>query len=42
MRGTRNGVTEDGRAATVAVTALPGTGEAMQHVIDAMDTALCR
>ncbi|GAA3257258.1 serine hydrolase domain-containing protein [Nonomuraea helvata] len=39
---TRNGVTEDGRAATVAVTALPGSEKAMQHVIDAMDTALCR
>ncbi|MFG6200113.1 serine hydrolase domain-containing protein [Nonomuraea sp. JJY05] len=38
---TRNGVTEDGRAATVAVTALPPTEEAHQHVIEAMDTALC-
>jgi D-alanyl-D-alanine carboxypeptidase len=38
---TRNGVTEDGRAATVAVTALPTTEDTMQHVIDAMDTALC-
>ncbi|MFG1706997.1 serine hydrolase domain-containing protein [Nonomuraea sp. M3C6] len=38
---TRNGVTEDGRAATVAVTALPATPDTMQHVIDAMDTALC-
>ena len=38
---TRNGVTEDGRAATVAVTALPATPATMQHVIDAMDTALC-
>ncbi|MBT2232270.1 serine hydrolase [Nonomuraea sp. NEAU-A123] len=38
---TRNGVTEGGRAATVAVTALPATRDTMQHVIDAMDTALC-
>ncbi|MET9243924.1 serine hydrolase domain-containing protein [Nonomuraea sp. NPDC003709] len=38
---TRNGVTEDGRAATVAVTALPPDEEAHQHVIEAMDTALC-
>ncbi|MGW0195216.1 serine hydrolase domain-containing protein [Nonomuraea sp. NPDC003201] len=38
---TRNGVTEDGRAATVAVTALPPNEEAHQHVIEAMDTALC-
>jgi D-alanyl-D-alanine carboxypeptidase len=38
---TRNGVTEDGRAATVAVTALPPTEEAHQHVLEAMDTALC-
>ncbi|WP_113698991.1 serine hydrolase domain-containing protein [Nonomuraea lactucae] len=38
---TRNGVTEHGRVATVAVTALPSTEDAMRHVIDAMDTALC-
>ncbi|MFC4008512.1 serine hydrolase domain-containing protein [Nonomuraea purpurea] len=39
---TRNGVTEDGRAATVAVTAQSATDAATQHVNDAMDTALCR
>ena len=38
---TRNGITEAGRAATVAVTALPATPDTMRHVIDAMDTALC-
>ncbi|TYK51336.1 serine hydrolase domain-containing protein [Actinomadura decatromicini] len=46
---TRNGVTTDGRAATVAVTALPSairtTEDEMmkvhQHVVDTLDTALC-
>ncbi|MET7331759.1 serine hydrolase domain-containing protein [Nonomuraea sp. NPDC005650] len=38
---TRNGVTEDGRAATVAVTSLPADEDAHQNVIEAMDTALC-
>lgn len=38
---TRNAVTTDGRAATVAVTALPTSLEAAEHVEDAVDTALC-
>ncbi|MFI7125802.1 serine hydrolase domain-containing protein [Nonomuraea sp. NPDC050153] len=38
---TRNGVTEDGRAATVAVTSLPADEDAHENVIKAMDTALC-
>ncbi|MFG3283308.1 serine hydrolase domain-containing protein [Streptomyces sp. NPDC048111] len=38
---TRGGVTEDGRAAAVAVTTAP-TGAASQRVEDAVDTALCR
>ncbi|WP_329088735.1 serine hydrolase domain-containing protein [Streptosporangium sp. NBC_01469] len=38
---TRNGVTEDGRSAMVAVTALPGTPAVGQQVNAALDTALC-
>ncbi|NKY39574.1 serine hydrolase domain-containing protein, partial [Cellulomonas septica] len=41
---TREGVTTDGRAASVAVTALPSSvsdPEAMQHVDAVIDTALC-
>ncbi|MFF3291278.1 serine hydrolase domain-containing protein [Streptomyces sp. NPDC003023] len=37
----RNGVTDDGRAATVAVTALPSGVQAAEHVNAALDTALC-
>ncbi|GAA4095308.1 serine hydrolase domain-containing protein [Actinomadura miaoliensis] len=47
---TRGGVTKDGRAVTVAVTALPGavakTEQDMlkvhQHVLDLVDTAICK
>jgi D-alanyl-D-alanine carboxypeptidase len=39
---TRNAVTPDGRAAAVAVTALPTTLPAAQHVEAALDTALCK
>ncbi|MCC2317896.1 serine hydrolase domain-containing protein [Cellulomonas chengniuliangii] len=47
--GTRSAATEDGRAASVAVTALPqalrgdeaSATAAAQHVLEAMDTALC-
>ncbi|MCX5193603.1 beta-lactamase family protein [Streptomyces sp. NBC_00249] len=38
---TRGGVTEDGRAANVAVTSIPTDGAATQHVTDAVDRALC-
>ncbi|MFJ5926981.1 serine hydrolase domain-containing protein [Kitasatospora sp. NPDC092948] len=38
---TRGGVTEDGRAANIAVTAVPDP-EAKQRVADAVDAALCR
>ncbi|MBF8188507.1 beta-lactamase family protein [Nonomuraea sp. K274] len=38
---TRGGVTDDGRVATVAVTALPATEPAAMSVIKAADTALC-
>ncbi|MFD8427485.1 serine hydrolase domain-containing protein [Streptomyces coelicoflavus] len=38
---TRNAVTEDGRAATIAVTALPTTLPAAEHIEAALDTALC-
>ncbi|MGW0520034.1 serine hydrolase domain-containing protein [Crossiella sp. NPDC003009] len=42
---TRNGSTEDGRAVSIAVTALPGTfGDpegSSKRVLDAVDTALC-
>ncbi|WP_399896359.1 serine hydrolase domain-containing protein [Streptomyces sp. BBFR51] len=37
----RNGVTDTGRAATVAVTALPSTLKAAEGVNAALDTALC-
>ncbi|WP_091098591.1 serine hydrolase domain-containing protein [Nonomuraea pusilla] len=38
---TSNGVTEDGRAAAIAVTHLPATLPAHEHVERALDTALC-
>ncbi|MER6394988.1 serine hydrolase domain-containing protein [Kitasatospora sp. NPDC001603] len=38
---TRGGVTDDGRAATITVTAVPGATGA-QHMADALDAALCR
>ncbi|MFI7447138.1 serine hydrolase domain-containing protein [Nonomuraea sp. NPDC049714] len=38
---TRTGITEDGRAATIAVTALPTTQAAADKVNKALDTALC-
>ncbi|MFE2285353.1 serine hydrolase domain-containing protein [Streptomyces sp. NPDC059443] len=38
---TRGGVTEDGRAAGVAVTNIPTDEAAAQHVKDAVDRALC-
>jgi D-alanyl-D-alanine carboxypeptidase len=38
---TRDAVTEDGRAATVAVTTEPQTEASALHVIDAVDDALC-
>ncbi|MFG3404337.1 serine hydrolase domain-containing protein [Streptomyces sp. NPDC048142] len=38
---TRGGVTDDGRAANVAVTSIPTDKEAAQHVNDAVDKALC-
>jgi D-alanyl-D-alanine carboxypeptidase len=37
----RHGSTEDGRAATVVVTANPTTRERAEHVEDAVDAALC-
>ncbi|MEV8635109.1 serine hydrolase domain-containing protein [Streptosporangium sp. NPDC051023] len=37
----RNGVTEDGRAATIAVTAMPTRQAAADQVNAALDTALC-
>ncbi|MBP2321206.1 D-alanyl-D-alanine carboxypeptidase [Kibdelosporangium banguiense] len=37
-----NAATTDGRAATVAVTALPGTMDAVKHLDEALDTALCK
>ncbi|MEV6975036.1 serine hydrolase domain-containing protein [Kitasatospora sp. NPDC093806] len=39
---TRGGVTEAGRAATVAITAVPADGAVTGHVEDVVDTALCR
>ncbi len=39
---TRGGATEDGRAVTVAVTSIPFADAAAQHVLDAVDAALCR
>jgi D-alanyl-D-alanine carboxypeptidase len=38
---TRNAVTDDGRAATVVVTAPPTELPAAEHIEDALDTALC-
>ena len=38
---TRNAVTKDGRAATVAITSVPTTLAAAEHIEDALDTALC-
>ncbi|WP_240802719.1 beta-lactamase family protein [Streptomyces sp. A0642] len=38
---TRGGVTDDGRAANVAVTSIPTDGTAARHVNDAVDRALC-
>ncbi|MER6359323.1 serine hydrolase domain-containing protein [Kitasatospora sp. NPDC001527] len=38
---TRGGVTDDGRAANVAVTTIPTDEAAAQHVKDAVDRALC-
>lgn len=38
---TRGGVTEDGRAVTVAVTLLPGSEEQAAGVLSAVGTALC-
>ncbi|MFI8519511.1 serine hydrolase domain-containing protein [Streptomyces sp. NPDC085481] len=38
---TRGGVTDDGRAANVAVTSIPTDDSAAQHVKDAVDRALC-
>jgi D-alanyl-D-alanine carboxypeptidase len=38
---TRNAATTDGRAATVAVTALPATLDQLSHVFAAVDGALC-
>ncbi|WP_433435600.1 serine hydrolase domain-containing protein [Nonomuraea sp. CA-141351] len=38
---TRNGITEDGRAATVAVTALPTSLTSAERVNAALDSALC-
>ncbi|MEU3566934.1 serine hydrolase domain-containing protein [Kitasatospora sp. NPDC036755] len=37
----RNGVTDDGRAAAITVTTVPGE-VAAQHMADALDAALCR
>ncbi len=39
---TRNAVTEDGRAAAVAVTALPTAIDPAKHVEQVVDTALCK
>jgi len=39
---TRNGVTEDGRAAAVAVTMTPTSQEQAEPVLDLVETALCR
>jgi D-alanyl-D-alanine carboxypeptidase len=35
------GTTDDGRSATIAVTALPTDIEAVQHLDKALDTVLC-
>jgi D-alanyl-D-alanine carboxypeptidase len=37
-----NAATADGRAASVAVTALPSTEDAVKHLDSALDTALCK
>ncbi|MCA6091369.1 beta-lactamase family protein [Streptomyces sp. SCA3-4] len=39
---TRGGVTDDGRAANVAVTVQPAGGAVMKHVESVVDAALCR
>ncbi|MEU9303820.1 serine hydrolase domain-containing protein [Streptomyces sp. NPDC048269] len=39
---TRGGVTDDGRAAGVAVTSIPAGGPATKHLESVVDTALCR
>ncbi|MFJ5675748.1 serine hydrolase domain-containing protein [Streptomyces sp. NPDC093097] len=39
---TRGGVTEDGRAANIAVTSIPTDEAATQHVESVVDAALCR
>ncbi|MGW7195352.1 serine hydrolase domain-containing protein [Streptomyces chryseus] len=39
---TRGGATDDGRAASVAVTSIPTDGEATKHLESVVDTALCR
>ncbi|WP_442818562.1 serine hydrolase domain-containing protein [Streptomyces sp. NBC_01320] len=39
---TRGGVTDDGRAANVAVTSIPTGGAATKHLESVVDTALCR
>ncbi|MFB7217637.1 serine hydrolase domain-containing protein [Streptomyces sp. NPDC056227] len=39
---TRGGVTDDGRAANVAVTSIPTDGAATKHLESVVDTALCR
>ncbi|MFE9634662.1 serine hydrolase domain-containing protein [Streptomyces sp. NPDC006463] len=38
---TRGGVTDDGRAANVAVTSIPTAGAATKHLESVVDTALC-
>ncbi|MFD5921685.1 serine hydrolase domain-containing protein [Kitasatospora sp. NPDC058201] len=38
---TRGGVTDDGRAANVAVTGVPWTDAGTKHVLEAVDKALC-
>ncbi len=38
---TRGGITDNGRAVNLAVTALPTTASATQHVVDTVDRALC-
>ncbi len=39
---TRGGVTDDGRAASIAVTSIPTGGAATKHLESLVDTALCR
>ncbi|MGW0900281.1 serine hydrolase domain-containing protein, partial [Streptomyces goshikiensis] len=39
---TRGGVTDDGRAANIAVTSIPADVEATRRLEDVVDTALCR